>query len=56
MDIYIYNNGSCEASEFIEGSDYGFDADGRVMATEFIEGGTTVYIGKTMEFSELIEK
>lgn len=55
MDIYIYNNGSCEAKEFIEGSDFGFNADGQVMANEFIEGNSVVYIGSTMEFSELIE-
>lgn len=55
-DILIYkSNNSCEAIEFIEGTDVGFKNTGTVCATEFIEG-TGVILGTTMTFGELIER
>lgn len=46
-NIYLYNNGCCKASEFIEGDYCGFYNDGTVRYAQFIEGSPSIYFDST---------
>lgn len=40
--IYLYANGTCKASEFIEGDAFSFNNDGTVSYIQFIEGNPSI--------------
>lgn len=50
-NIYLYNNGCCKASEFIEGDYCGFYNDGTVRYAQFIEGSPSIYFDSTAFYS-----
>lgn len=56
-NIYLYNNGCCKASEFIESDYYGFYNDGTVRYAQFIEGSPSIYFDSTAFYAtELLER
>ena len=56
-NIYLYNNGCCKASEFIEDDYCGFYNDGTVRYTQFIEGNPSIYVDSTAFYvTELLER
>lgn len=56
-NIYLYTNGQCKASEFIEGDYCGFNKDGTVRYVQFIEGSPSIYFNSTAFYAtELLER
>lgn len=55
-NIYLYSNGCCKASEFIEGDYCGFNNDGTVRYVQFIENSPSIYFNSTAFYAtELLE-
>lgn len=55
-NIYLYSNGCCKASEFIEGDYCGFNNDGTVRYVQFIENSPSIYFNSTAFYTtELLE-
>lgn len=56
-DIYLYTNGDCKASEFIEEDCTSFNNDGTVHYFEFIEGNKSIGLSTNAFYvSELLER
>ena len=55
-NIYLYNNGCCKASEFIEGDYCGFYNDGTVRYVQFIEGSPSIYFDSTAFYATEISE
>ena len=56
-DIYLYANGECKASEFIEGDQCSFNNDGTVHYIEFIEGASSIVFDTNAFYvAELLER
>lgn len=55
-NIYLYSNGCCKASEFIEGDYCGFNNDGTVRYVQFIENSPSINFNSTAFYAtELLE-
>jgi len=56
-NIYLYANGQCKASEFIEDNSYSFNSDGTIHYAQFIEGSPSINFNSTAFYAaELLER